>query len=400
MKKILWITPRWPNPANDGAKIATLELLKHLDLGADCELTLLALLPENEAQTPLTQLKARKIHFIPRTLSKHSRFLQFLTHPFRPVTFGSFLEGEFVKQARTFVLSETWDSVVFDGIHAAVPFMSENFFAPKFSFPITSCRFYYRAHNVEWSLWEQVANRSSFLKKIALSFQAFLVKQFEKALIDSCTHIFPVSDEDGRQFKLLSPKSRFTTIRIGQNFPKGVMTPREYSNSIHLGFIGRVDWLPNREGLEWFIKEVWIDAHTKNPNLNLFIAGTGDDRYLIPYQSMPGVHFLGQIPNVEQFYQDLDAMIVPLFIGSGTRVKVIEASKFGRVCVSTALGVEGCPLLNRESYLNAETREQWVETLVRLDQKIIHSMGLKAYEAIQSSFDSESIAVKLSEIIR
>ena len=399
MKRILWITPRWPEPANDGAKIATLALLKHLPEHEDLEVTLLAILPSNEDAAPVTNLKLKRIQVIKRKASQRSPALRFLLNPLLPVTFSTFVDDEIRAEAIRLASEVKWDAIIFDGVHAALPFLKQNSVFPRFSFPTNGSSLYYRAHNVEWSLWEQAANASPFFKKLALRLQAFLVKKFEDDLIRQCKQVFPVSEDDAARFKVSHPAVSAPVLQIGQNFPKEPPRPRLIDSEIHLGFIGRIDWLPNHQGLEWFLKEVWGDAFQSNPRLRLSIAGSGNADWLKIFQGMPGIKFLGKVPEVDSFYQNLDALIVPLFMGSGTRVKVIEASRYGRVCLSTALGVEGCSLQDQFSYLNAENRSDWLQLLAHLDRENLHLQGKNAFLKLRENYDSRAIASRLVKLL-
>jgi glycosyltransferase involved in cell wall biosynthesis len=106
------------------------------------------------------------------------------------------------------------------------------------------------------------------------------------------------------------------------------------------------------------------------------------------------------VPNIEDFYQGIDASIVPLFFGSGTRVKVIEASRLAIPCVSTAIGVEGCPLRSGHSYLNAESIEDWVSVLRSTTQTEFQMIGGFAFEAMKSNYDSENCSKELIAAIK
>ncbi len=395
--KVLWITPRWPEPANDGAKIATIELLKHLAPLPDLELTLLALPPPNDDTPELPDLKLFETRIIARKPEIRSRLSRFATNPFIPVSFSSFLQKETVEEVRAFAAQDRWDAVIFDGIHAAIPFFSPGL-SPSLSFPAKSAKLFYRAHNVEWSLWEQAAKQSPFPKSQALALQAHLVKKYEVDLIQKCTETFPVSDEDLKRFAHITPEPDQQVILIGKNFEKQP-SPTNVSSTIHLGFIGRIDWLPNREGLAWFLKEVWPEVVQKKPDLEFSIAGSGDDSWLAPFRNLPRVKFLGKIPSVDPFYHGLDALIVPLFMGSGTRVKVIEASQFARVCLSTALGVEGCGLIEGKSVLLAETKSEWVDLLMKLDSESLRTLGQEAFTSLRKKHDSALIATKLHQAL-
>ena len=397
MKQLLWITPRWPEPANDGAKIATLELLKMIQFEKGLEISILALIPDTEATSPIPDLKVRKIYHLKRSISKMHPIFRLLKNPFTPITFGSFMEEALEVEVKQIIQELDWDGIVFDGIHAALPFYQKGFPSNQ--------KFSSRAHNAEFLLWERTSLLNTGLKKWALRFQAYLVKKFETFLIQNCEMTFPVSEEDATHFQKMVPSAKQEVIRIGQTFDSIAHASLSLSNlqanshPIVVGFIGRLDWLPNQQGLEWFLKEVWPEVAATQPHLTLQIAGSGNSTWLKQYAHLPRIKLLGKLESLESFYQDIHLSLVPLFIGSGTRVKVIEASRYGIPCLSTALGVEGSKLKNNESYFHAETIAEWIQSLCTLHPERLREIGQSAFQKMKLNYDSKMIAEKMIRAI-
>ncbi|MDR3607100.1 MAG: glycosyltransferase family 4 protein [Oligoflexia bacterium] len=384
-KKILWISPRWPEPANDGAKIATFQLLRYLQ--NDFEIHLLAILPEEEPSPAISVLDRCTVRVLRRPRPRGSLAFRLLVRPWVPVTFSSFASSSLRNEVKSAVSAMDWDWIVFDGAHAAVPFLKSG--------AKTSARLVYRAHNAEYSLWERTAEAQGFFKRLALKHQAALVKKIESSILSLCDFVFPVSSDDASLFQALSPAIRSEVIRIGQDFPES-LPPRKSSHC--LGFVGRLDWLPNRQGLEWFLSKVWAQVAEKRPELTLKVAGSGDASWLERYRQLPRLEILGPVASVDSFYEGIDAAIVPLFFGSGTRVKAIEASRFAVPCISTSLGVEGCPLVAGASFLRAESVEDWVKVLEQASFDSLKALGASAFAVMKPQYDSRVIADKVRRI--
>ena len=393
MKKILWITPRWPEPADDGAKIATIELLRMMQLEKGVEISILALIPEHDATPSISGLNVKNIYILKRVISKIHPIIKMLKSPLTPITFGSFIHDSLEQDVTQIINQTDWDGIVFDGIHAAIPFFRKDFPSSK--------TFFYRAHNAEFLLWERTAALNSGPKKWALQYQANLVKEFETHVIRSSKMIFPVSEDDAAHFQKLVPSAKQEIIRIGQTFDSlsqvssSLSKLHAQSHPITLGFIGRLDWLPNQQGLEWFLKEVWPNASKENPHLELQIAGSGNSNWLNNYANQPRLKLLGKLENLESFYQTTHLSLVPLFIGSGTRVKVIEASRYGIPCLSTRLGIEGSNLKSNESYFHAESKDEWLQILRTLHPERLTEIGQNAFQEMKLKHDSKHIAERL-----
>jgi glycosyltransferase involved in cell wall biosynthesis len=124
----------------------------------------------------------------------------------------------------------------------------------------------------------------------------------------------------------------------------------------------------------------------------LTIVGAGDGSWLQPYLGLPKLRFLGRVPELASHYQAACASLVPIFFGSGTRVKAIEAGSYARPCISTEIGVEGIGLDPAASYLRAETREQWLQVICGLELEDARRRGQAAYARISESFDPAKVA--------
>ncbi|MBI3555231.1 MAG: glycosyltransferase [Deltaproteobacteria bacterium] len=384
-RKLFWITQKWPLPADDGARRATFHLLKGLTAqGVDIELC--AIIPESESHDSTKLVKSlgvRTVHVIKRKPARH--LLNLLTHPFVPLTIAQFAAADVTRQIQTALGDRSSETVVvFDGLHAASSLQG------KLKQPTV-----YRAHNVESSLWVQGARtkRNPFAA-LFLRFQALLMRRFEKQVCEDMALVATVSDLDTKNFHATYGSNfKTTSVPIGI----GLDTSKErlhFPRSRNILFIGRLDWPPNRDGLRWFLENVWPDVIKTAPDVTLAIAGAGDGEWLKPFLGMANIKFLGRVAEVAPAYRDAIASLVPVFFGSGTRVKAIEASSFGRPCISTAVGIEGIGLDPDKNYYNVETKEQWLKVLQNLSVADAKARGNSAYELIVDKFDPLRIAAR------
>src|ERR1035441_2729659 len=123
------------------------------------------------------------------------------------------------------------------------------------------------------------------------------------------------------------------------DFPKEEsVLPVHGSGTVELLFVGRLDWLPTHAGLTWFLEKVWPAVIEKREDLTLKIAGVGDGRWLDRFRSLSRIEFLGKVADIQPLYEASALAIAPLFQGSGTRVKILEAARYGRAVLTTTLG--------------------------------------------------------------
>jgi glycosyltransferase involved in cell wall biosynthesis len=151
--------------------------------------------------------------------------------------------------------------------------------------------------------------------------------------------------------------------------PNGFATPphpppRSPSVPARLGFIGLCEFRPNREGIEWFIKNVWPQIKRKAPVTRLRLIGLGSDRDLP--QMGPDIDGLGYVEDPADEIASWAAMIVPIRIGAGTRVKIVDA--FSRMCpvVSTKLGAFGYEVRDGNELILADSTEEFAAACLRV----------------------------------
>ena len=169
--------------------------------------------------------------------------------------------------------------------------------------------------------------------------------------------------------------------------------------SVPILFVGRLDWPPNRKGLKWFLREVWGQACVRQPGLRLTVIGSGDSSWLREFTNLPNLSILGRVDRLEPHYGSACASIVPIYFGSGTRVKAIESCLFGKVCISTAMGVEGLGLTPDLEYVRCETADDWIRVLSTLSANNALKLGENARNFVAQRFNARRVAEKMLEAV-
>jgi glycosyltransferase involved in cell wall biosynthesis len=254
----------------------------------------------------------------------------------------------------------------------------------------------YRAHNIEFEIWERAAKLSRGLKKIYLQNLSKRIKRFETGLLNSYDLLVPITDRDGNILDSLG------NIKDKQVSPTGIdssiVTPDtsslEFPSLFH---IGSLDWAPNQEGLLWFIKNCWTKIHNKYPDLRFYIAGRNAPRWLIDKLNVEGVFFEGEVNDAYQFMNSKAIMIVPLFSGSGMRIKIIEGMALGKSIVSTSIGAEGINVSDGANILMANEATGFIKAVSNLleDRDCFERIGGNAGLFIQQNFDNLVLSKRL-----
>lgn len=380
MKRILWITPKWPLPATDGGRQATTQLVSAL-CSKGAVIDLLAIVPEGEEVSESDAIKAlgvRNATVVRRPKPGRLLHLQnLLRRPFQALTLSQYSTKGLSKKLLRAV-SEPDTVVVFDGLHSAA-WAQELTEWPKVPFV-------YRAHNVEADLWFRASSQKRGLAARFLDWQGKAIERFEAALCDASQIVLTVSDADARRFRQMAPTARLETLPIGLDSKPQRPLPADDDQIL---FVGRLDWPPNRDGLRWFLERVWPKV-TRPFALN--IVGSGDGSWLSPYLNDSRIHFLGQVDSVIPHYHSAIINLVPIFYGSGTRVKAIESSLFATACLGTERGVEGIGLDPQHDYFRAESEVEWIEALNTLQPETARRRGKNALERVAKHYDRNRVA--------
>ncbi|RMG39730.1 MAG: glycosyltransferase [Candidatus Dadabacteria bacterium] len=399
--KYLWITPKWPLPANDGARVATCGLIQNLSSLGD-EIDLLAIAGSNEdvrEEEAKKLLGVANVYVVRRNSSAISRGIvsvlkhaaALLANPLTPLTMRHYAARHVQDEVNAVLTgkgaSAGWDAVVYDGLHPACHAASNGEFAKNYKAPLVV----YRAHNCEAQIWERKSKQLSrgIMKKI-LEWQTGLVRRFERSVVANVDRVVAVSPQDLKLLTRDAPVKAGNVIPIGFEFDS--FPDRRAVIPGQMLFLGRLDWLPNSEGLKWLLDNVWPAVVSKREDLKLVIAGSGDGSWLARYHKLPGLDVRGFVENPSELFKESVVSLVPLFVGSGTRVKVIEACKYGCPCISTALGVEGIGLQEGKQYLRAESVDQWEDIILNIEKYNLKEIGYRAFRFARINYSAERAA--------
>ncbi len=224
-------------------------------------------------------------------------------------------------------------------------------------------------HNCEYILMKRhYENAANFIKKLFLKLEYMKLRNFEAKMLCNVDNVIVLSKEDKQQLDVISKKSfmcDIIPIGVKEGTLKDVLQKNE--EKIRLLFLGTMTWEPNRLGLLWFMRNVIPQLEQKKIAYTLDIVGKnpGDEIEKIA-ERYESINVAGYVDSTEEYFSKCDVMIVPLFVGSGQRVKILEAFSKGFPVISTMIGAEGLDYIDGENILIADTKEQFVEAILKL----------------------------------
>jgi glycosyltransferase involved in cell wall biosynthesis len=393
--KILLLCKKFPYPLKDGESIA-IHILSQALSKMGCEVSLLAMNTSKHFFRGHTYPPEAKHFKRIRTVAVDNRLkpLAAFKNLFSDESYhiSRFVSEDFSRSLRQMLREETYDIVQLETLYLA-PYID---IIRTYSRALVSMR----AHNVEHEIWERITSHTANgLKRWYLGHLTSKLRRFETESLDKYDLLLPITDRDLRYFRKLGCRTPAVVTPIGISTEKFLNTePLPEKPALSISFIGSLDWMPNLEGLEWFIQQAWPLIHEAFPELELHIAGRNTPPALLNLKK-PNVRVHGEVPHSVPFINEHPLMIVPLLSGSGMRAKILEGMALGKVIISTSIGLEGISATHREDVLVANTPDQFVDSLRYALQspEQLRIMGERAKRFVCEEYESRSIAGRVVE---
>lgn len=392
--KILLLCKKFPYPLKDGESIAVHTLSRALsDLG--CEVSLLAMNTSKHFYKSSTyppeasHFKTIRTVAVDNQLKASAAFINLFSDE-------SYHISRFVSPAFTQALTEMLQAQNYDIVQLETLYLAP--YIPTIKAK-SQALISMRAHNVEHEIWERITSHTTNgLKRWYLRHLTKKLRRFETQALHHYDILLPITERDLRYFRSLGCKTPAVVTPIGIFAEKFVHPEQPNNQKPSISFIGSLDWMPNLEGLEWFIQRVWPMIQREFPQIELHIAGRNTPKSLLQLKK-PNLFVHGEVPDSAVFINQHPMMVVPLLSGSGMRAKILEGMALGKTVISTSIGLEGINATHREDVLIANTPDQYVENLryaLASDQRL-SAIGQQAQRFVCEEYESLNIASRVME---
>jgi len=222
-------------------------------------------------------------------------------------------------------------------------------------------------HSVESDLLKQRGER--FRSRVLGAYvmhQARLIEEVERVATPHLALNVMMSDNDAERLKVLAPGARTYVA------PNGVDTAYFAPSSGVSAVAGRVVFLgptymfPNQDGIEHFLQHSWEQVLAQVPYASLRLIGKNPPAHRERYQRYRNVSCLGYVTDIRPHMSEAACSIVPLRVGGGTRLKVLDAWAMGKAVVSTAVGCEGLSTVDGENILVRDDPKDFAEAVLEV----------------------------------
>jgi polysaccharide biosynthesis protein PslH len=259
-------------------------------------------------------------------------------------------------------------------------------------------------HNIEAQIWKRLADSAKNpLKRAYLRSQHHRMERAEKHLSSLFDGVITVSPDD-----TAFCRNQYHLTNVLGHVPTGVdisaFEPATHPPSVPtIGFLGSMDWMPNIEGIHWFLREVLPLVRQTLPTVRLKIIGRNPPASIRDLSlSDPAIEVTGTVPHVQPHVHGCTLIAVPLLAGGGTRIKIYEAMAMGVPVVSTTIGAEGLPLLDGQDIQLADTAANFAAKLLSLINQPATAVAqaTRARHRMETEFSWQAAADRFMDLCR
>jgi sugar transferase (PEP-CTERM/EpsH1 system associated) len=376
---VLWLNAGLLLPLDKGGKLRTWHVMRHLAKRHAITYLSFADPAQTAADREGMHAVCAELHTVPRadpakgTLRFYADAARHVIDPV-PYAAAKYRSAAFRETLQRLLDARRFDVIVCDFLPPVVN-LPDRLPCPAILF----------THNVEAEIWRRHAeNAANSLSRALLVAQWRRMLRFEARALSRFDLVLAVSDADRQTFERLYPGALRTPAHVVQTgvdtsyfTPAGaapvtgtapVFAGPESGTSAergpHLVFTGSMDWLPNEDGVLYFVREILPRIRRTEPRATLSIVGRCPTPAVKRLAAENGIEVTGRVDDVRPHVAAATVYIVPLRIGGGTRLKIFEAMAMGKAVVSTTIGAEGLPVTPGENILIADDPDRFARAVV------------------------------------
>ncbi|RZK43619.1 MAG: glycosyltransferase [Pedobacter sp.] len=392
--KALILTYRVPFPPNSGYPIVVYNTIKGL-LKCGVEVSLFSLnaskysVDVDDIYDPIFEQIDFQSYTIDTEVNIWDAFFNIFSN--QSYNVSRFYADDAARQLEGILRENAFDIIQFEGLFV-VPYLD---LVKEHS----QAKLIYRAHNIEFDVWEKLAARERFTpRRKYLEFLSRRLKVYEKEQINRFHQVFAISNHDRHSILEFGCQTRLDVFPVAVDFDRYHvdLSKTSFPTLFHLG---AMDWRPNKEGLEWFLDEIWPDIEKLSGELRFYIAGKKMQRQFFDYDS-DNLIVEGEVFDAVEFMNSKAIMIVPLLSGSGMRVKIIEGMAMKKCIIATSMAAEGINCENGKDILIADTPDEFYRSILQCitQPQRWREIGENARKTVERDHDINGNAKRMLEI--
>jgi sugar transferase (PEP-CTERM/EpsH1 system associated) len=361
--KILFLTPQLPYPPEKGTALRNWGLIN--GLAARHEIALLSFLdPEQRPQIAPALQAVCRVEVVAAPVRRRVERLRGLLTTHQPDMALRLASEQFGQRLGAWLARERFDVVQVEGIELAPYIEVIEQARPR---PLVV----FDDHNCEYLLQKRacLADLRAPRRWTAAAYSAVQwrrLRRFEAGVCRRADRVLAVSEADAAALRRLVPGLEVTVVPNGIDTRDYRPEPEREAPAPTLVFSGTMDFRPNVDAVLWFARQVLPRVEQAQPGVRLLVVGQRPHPRLDVLRDNPAIALTGWVADSRPYIRQAAVYIVPLRVGGGTRLKLLEAMALGKAIVSTRLGAEGYPVRDGRELLLADTPDEFAAATVRL----------------------------------
>jgi glycosyltransferase involved in cell wall biosynthesis len=391
--RLLFLSPAVPFPSNNGINMRSAAVLKALaDLGHDIHL--IALGPPEEANNEEAKQVCSSISMVPyvlKNLSASADYAARLRNLASPLPYGVVrYQVPAMRDTISRVLQHgEIDAVVCNGIGVLV------------NLPETRVPVLLDVADVEHIILKRYLKREHNPAKFVYAWLEYRkLKAWEQGAYKKTNHVVLCSEFDKSVAQQMAPSVPISVVPnvVDTDYYKPVAPV----GGTTLLYTGGMDWYPNRDAVEFFAFSILPAIRQRVPEVKFVVAGRNPSPdFVREFDGVPGMEFTGTVPDIRPYIAAATVCVVPLRIGSGTRLKILEAGAMAKSMVSTRLGAEGLDFVDGSEIVLADEPAAFANAVVELlgDPGRRASMGTSARKRVEQGYSYSVLKRSLNKAL-
>ena len=390
---ILFIAPRLPWPLDTGGRLRTFNLFHQLSKIAKMHMVSFSFEARDEEWKKEIEKIGVKVTLVPaQESSVLDRAWDIAFNPW-PHSIAKYNKSSMNKVLKDLSISEHFDAMHIDHIHMA-----------HYNEYFNDIPCFLDAHNVEFKIWERCGEvEPNFIKRILYYQQSSKMRTYETFKTKEFKGLFTCSADDKKIFSTITSKN--LPIHVIPNGVDTIFNSPDPDQGTHeeeaIVFTGSMNWLPNEDAISYFCSKILPLVWEKKSTAKFYVVGKNPSPVIKELaQRDSRVIITGRVDDVRPYIWRARVSIVPLRIGGGTRLKILEAMSLSKAIVSTSIGAEGIEYTDGQNILIGDTPQDFADKilLVLNDQQKSRKIGINARQFVCEKYDWNIIGKNLKKI--
>jgi sugar transferase (PEP-CTERM/EpsH1 system associated) len=398
--RLLFLTPDLPYPPHQGAALRSYNLIKNLAPRHQISLLSFADGPNVPKRVDALAQYCAGVTTVPLPhRAGAQRALSVLFSPL-PDMAHRLPSVEFDNQLRMLLDRERFDVVQVEALE-----MAQYGLAVARSVPDPARRVIFDDINAEYLLQRRafeadIKQPSRWLGALYSLIQWRKLQQYEAQVCRQVNEVVVVSQADREALQRLVPELKCAVVPNGVDTDYFQPIATSLESDLELVFTGKMDFRPNVDAVLWFAEDILPLIHEELPGTSLTVVGRDPHRRLAAVRSLPHVTVTGYVDDVRPYVARASVFVVPLKVGGGTRLKLLQAMSMGKAVVSTSLGCEGIKVEHGRHLIVTDDPAGFASAVVELVKDPVRrrELGLAARGQACSQHDWKLITPLLEKV--